>query len=85
MTTNFSANTLGTSSESNTQNSAHTILKVSFFILGAMLVLFFSASMVSGFKEIWTSLKEKSIAIVTKTVGTEMKKDENGNVNVLLL
>lgn len=85
MTTNFSANTLGTSSESNTQNSAHTILKVSFFILGAMLVLFFSASMVSGFKEIWTSLKEKGIAIVTKTVGTEMKKDENGNVNVLLL
>ncbi len=85
MTKHFSANNLGKTNDKSSKNNGKTILKVSFFLIGTVLIFVFSATMVSGFKNIRSSLKENTLGIISKTVGTSMQLDENNNINILLL
>jgi hypothetical protein len=41
--------------------------------------------LMSSLQEVWQDIKHTMINVVSKAVGTEMQKDQYGNVNVLVL
>ena len=49
------------------------------------VVFVFSVVLVAGFKNVREKIRSSTIGLISKQVGTEMKKDEYGNVNMLLL
>ncbi|MDR0369060.1 MAG: hypothetical protein LBH96_00550 [Candidatus Peribacteria bacterium] len=54
-------------------------------IIAIVVVFLFSIVLVFGFKNAWEKIKESTIDLVSRQVGTEMKKDKYGNVNMVLL
>lgn len=81
----FASNTLGKTPKTSNKQQGKKILNISFFFLGAILIGALSVAMMSNFETIWSSLKQSGIKAISKTVGTPMQRDENDNVNVLLL
>ena len=53
-----------------------------FVLLGVALFL---GSYAQNFKNMLSSATKEAITVVSKTVGTEMKRDQYGNVNVALI
>lgn len=80
---NFSSKTLGSTKK--TTSTPKTMFKTIMVIIAVAVVFAFSIVLVSGFKNAWEKIKESTINIVSKQVGTEMKRDIYGNVNILLL
>jgi len=54
-------------------------------ILAIVIVFIFSVVLVSGFRNVRDNIKESTINLVSKQIGTEMIMDPNGNVNMLIL
>lgn len=80
---NFSSKTIWSTKK--TSSTPKTIFKAIMLIIAIAVVFLFSIVLVSGFKNAWEKIKESTIDLVSKQVGTEMKKDSYGNVNMLLL
>jgi hypothetical protein len=51
----------------------------------ALGVALFLGSYAQNFKNMLSSATKEAITVVSKTVGTEMKRDQYGNVNVALI
>lgn len=62
-----------------------TIIKISITCLIFFGVVWVAFAFVNYFKESWENLKHNVVDIVSTEIGTEMQKDEYGNVNALLL
>jgi len=54
-------------------------------IAAILIIMVFSFALVSSFKGLRTEIKLVTIDIVSKKMGTEMQRDQYGNVNVLVL
>jgi hypothetical protein len=54
-------------------------------IVAILIIAVFSFALVSSFKGLRLGIRDATISLVSKQVGTEMKKDQYGNVNALLL
>ena len=67
------------------QSKIKKILKICVSIIAVLIIAVLSFALVSGFKNIWEVFKDSAITLVSKQIGTEMKRDEYGNVNILLL
>lgn len=81
----FRANSVWDIQAQKVKNSGSKLLKVVFFLVWVGLIVFFSISMVEGFKTTFDNIKLWTIGLVSRTIWTEMKRDENWNVNMLLL
>ncbi|MDD2536916.1 MAG: LCP family protein [Candidatus Absconditabacteria bacterium] len=79
----FSVNTVGKVKK--TEKSPKNLIKILVLIMGIILIFAFSFALVSQFKNIVSSISESTIGFVSKTVGTEMQRDEYGNINILFL
>ena len=54
-------------------------------IAAVLIIIVFSFALVSSFKGLWLNIRNATIDIVSKKIGTEMQKDPYGNVNMLIL